>query len=158
MDDDNAERLRQFAQAFLPTRLSSRTNVFVTPRIPAKKLRGARNSFVDRQDGDGVLVLYDETVFGSAKVGFAITNKALVYNLAQSGTEPTKIKAAFRLRDIRTIEFKKLHFGCDVIVNGEQLFNATSLNGKDARALQELFDRALAGNFEVARAAPVDDV
>ncbi len=154
MDDDKAKRLNQFAQHFFRTRLSSATNVFVVPRIPRRKLARARRRFIDPQDGDVVLVLYDDTVFGSAKSGFAITDKALVYNLPLSATETSKIKSAFKLEDIQTIDFDKHFLTCDVIVNGRQLFNATSLSRKDAMALQRFFDHMLANDLDV----PSDEV
>ena len=48
-----------------------RNKIFVTPDIPAKKLSAARSQFISRDEE--VIVLYDDTVFGSAKDGIAIT-------------------------------------------------------------------------------------
>jgi len=145
MDAEQIARVQQLAPRLLPPLLSSRTNVSVSPSISLTKLRKARGSYIDHGDGDTVLVLYDETVLGSAKVGFAITDKALVYNLPPTSADPTRLKATFQLRDINTIEFRKNDLTCDVVINGVQTCNATSLNTKDALALQTLFDRVMTG-------------
>lgn len=48
-----------------------RNRIFVTPDIPVKKLNAARSQFILRDEE--VIVLYDDTVFGSGKDGIAIT-------------------------------------------------------------------------------------
>ena len=51
----------------------TRNRIFIAPDIPIKKLNAARSQFVFRDDE--VIVLYDDTVFGSGKDGLAITEE-----------------------------------------------------------------------------------
>jgi ribosomal protein L40E len=51
----------------------TRNRIFVNPDIPIKKLSAARSQFIFRDEE--VIVLYDDTVFGSAKDGIAITEE-----------------------------------------------------------------------------------
>lgn len=48
-------------------------------RIPEKKLRGAIGSYASQVDPQTVLLLQDNTVFGSAKIGFLFTNKSIYW-------------------------------------------------------------------------------
>lgn len=51
----------------------NRHGVYLTPNIPIKKLNAARSQFIF--SSDEVIVLYDDTVFGSGKDGIAITEE-----------------------------------------------------------------------------------
>jgi len=59
--------------------------VFLFENIPPKKLRNARESYATTiTEDETVILLYDDTVFGSAKEGFLLTTKRLYQkNLAE---------------------------------------------------------------------------
>ena len=48
-----------------------RNRIFVAPDIPAKKLENARSKFITMNDP--IVALIDDTLFGSAKDGLAIS-------------------------------------------------------------------------------------
>lgn len=59
----------------------SRLSLYLKPYIPRQKLRGALESYVvdEDVDADDILLLVDDTVFGSAKEGFVFTDKRFFY-------------------------------------------------------------------------------
>ncbi|MCL2563809.1 MAG: hypothetical protein FWE08_07220 [Oscillospiraceae bacterium] len=63
-------------------------NVWIFEQIPQKKLRNAIRSYASNMGHDEtVLVLYDDTVFGSSKEGFILTTRRLYgKNLMESGS------------------------------------------------------------------------
>ena len=66
--------------AFAQESLGSHDSLFFEPKIPAKKLKSARTMHADTLEHDEkVLVLFDDTVFGSAEEGFAITTDHFVW-------------------------------------------------------------------------------
>lgn len=52
-------------------------NIYFYPNIPAKKLAGARSSYVFEPMEEDILILIDDTVFGSAKDGAVVTSDRL---------------------------------------------------------------------------------
>ena len=55
-------------------------NVYLAPHIPAKKEANARKVHASHiPPDDPILVLYDDTVFGSAKVGYLMTPRGLYW-------------------------------------------------------------------------------
>ena len=50
---------------------NSRNRVFIDPDIPTKKLVNARSKYITRDEP--IIVLVDDTLFGSAKDGLAIS-------------------------------------------------------------------------------------
>jgi len=63
-------------------------NVFVFDQIPANKLRNATRAYARTMGNDEtVIVLYDDTVFGSSRDGFLLTTKRLYgKNILESGS------------------------------------------------------------------------
>ena len=55
-------------------------NLYKAPWIPEKKLNNAIEKYAEKVDPERVVFLYDDTVFGSAKDGFIITDSALYYH------------------------------------------------------------------------------
>lgn len=56
------------------------SNLFFRDNIPEKKLTNAIAKYASNVDSSRVVFLYDDTVFGSAKDGFLITDSALYYH------------------------------------------------------------------------------
>lgn len=59
--------------------LRSSDNIYFAPVIPNKKLQGAMTYLPHGVNPNEVLMLIDDTVFGSAKVGMCLTAKGLFY-------------------------------------------------------------------------------
>lgn len=82
IDNVYEDKILSFCQAFTETNGSRYSDIHCVPNIPAKKLRNALKTYGAShgiQSGD-VLVLYDDTVFGSAKKGFLLTADYLICN------------------------------------------------------------------------------
>lgn len=54
------------------------SNVFVAPEIPTKKLNNAAESMKLVDSINAIIAIYDNTLFGSAKDGFALTGEKIV--------------------------------------------------------------------------------
>ena len=95
-----------------------RNKIFVTPGIPAKKLSAARSQFITRDEE--VIVLYDDTVFGSGKDGIAITENYIYAK--QLWDVPKSIK----ISSIRSIssQSKSLN-SLEIYINGNLFITVT---------------------------------
>lgn len=74
MSDGMSELVKKVATQLVKP--EQRDRVYLTPTIPAPKLRNAIDSYADGVIEDNALALWDSTVFGSAKHGFLITTAA----------------------------------------------------------------------------------
>ncbi len=74
-------------------------DLHVAPDIPEAKLARASQSYLELAAGEEPLVLFDDTVMGSAKSGFCMTDRRIVWNggFLSGGT------AAVAYRDIRDL-------------------------------------------------------
>jgi hypothetical protein len=75
--------------------------VFIFPEIPPKKMQGALASYGGAVKAEDVLVLVDDTVFGSAKEGMLITSEVILAKplMGRSVAKP--------LEDIRSLSIAK---------------------------------------------------
>lgn len=101
-----------------------RNRIFVTPDIPVKKLNAARSQFVTRDDE--VIVLYDDTVFGSGKDGIAITEN---YIYAKQLWE---IPKSIKISSIRSItsQSKALN-NLEIYINNNHFMTVSSSDKAD---------------------------
>jgi len=53
--------------------------LFVKPNIPEKKLRNAIGAYTRLESGESIVALFDDTVFGSTKGGFCLTDRRLLW-------------------------------------------------------------------------------
>jgi len=75
------------------------TDVFVTPKIPDKKLNNAVKAFNCEDNLDSILAIYDNTLFGSAKEGLVFTGEKIIYK--PSSSEPTEL----HFNDFESVEY-----------------------------------------------------
>lgn len=66
-------------QSPLSFALQGQSSIYVSPNIPYKKFLGAQSYLPQHVQVDEVLILIDDTVFGSAKIGLCITSEGLYY-------------------------------------------------------------------------------
>jgi ribosomal protein L40E len=128
-----------------------RNKIFVTPGIPAKKLNAARSQFISRDEE--VIVLYDDTVFGSGKDGIAITEN---YIYAKQLWEVPK---SIKISSIRSIESQSKSLNnLEIYLNGN-LFITVSTPEKSDHAflvgiLKAAKDAAAKPEKKKGKAAP----
>lgn len=132
-----------------------RNKIFVTPGIPAKKLNAARSQFISRDEE--VIVLYDDTVFGSGKDGIAITEN---YIYAKQLWELPK---SIKISSIRSIESQSKSLNnLEIYLNGN-LFITVSTPEKSDHAflvgmLKAAKDAAAKTEKKKGKAAPTAEV
>ena len=82
MRDDTWNKIAEiYRKAKAPDRL------FLRGEIPEAKLLNAKTSYAPLNDGESVILLFDETVFGSSKEGFVLSSAALYSkNMWENGT------------------------------------------------------------------------
>lgn len=71
--------------------------IFFHPNIPAKKLAGATSGYATGIEPQNILILIDDTVFGSGKDGVVVTSDRLIFK------QKFDSAISFRLADIRQI-------------------------------------------------------
>lgn len=101
-----------------------RNRIFVTPDIPVKKLNAARSQFILRDEE--VIVLYDDTVFGSGKDGIAITEN---YIYAKQLWEVPKSIKISSIRSI-TSQSKTLN-NLEIYLNNNHFMTVSSSDKAD---------------------------
>jgi len=82
------------------------SDLHMAPAIPEKKLKNAIDAYAKTVDAERVLFLYDDTVFGSAKEGFLITDSGFYYKSILN-------ELSFRFNDVAShrIEDRKVGSG-----------------------------------------------
>lgn len=92
--------------------------VFIHPHIPPNKLHGAFSSYVPNtvQSSD-ILVLIDDTVFGGAKEGLALTEQAIYLK------EAFESPRYFALRHIESMTSSAEILTANLYINGHKVMN-----------------------------------
>ncbi len=106
---DRQEALRAFVRDLAAGLDDSPTYLYCAPRIPEKKLHNVLKSYAKGLgiEADEVLVLCDNTVFGSAKDGFILTAKDIVSS--EAGLVP--------LAEIERVEPSQSMWGGKMLLN-----------------------------------------
>lgn len=78
------------------------SKVFVAPQIPLKKVSGALSTYAKGIAPSDILVLFDNTVFGSAKDGVVITSKEI-----RLRENPASSVARFNLEKIGRVQWER---------------------------------------------------
>ena len=113
--------------------------VYIAPDIPPDKLRKARNGILGTLGpSEEVLVLYDDTLFGGCKDGFALTPTRFLYK------DLWEDAGAFPYNGIGSLEVVSDAAGCKVHIGGVSTAAMTVCDDKEAlaNALVELLRHA----------------
>lgn len=112
-----------------------RNRIFFSPDIPRKKLDNARSKFITRSEE--VLVLVDDTLFGSSKDGLAITEKYLYAKQAMELAKSVKISS------IRNVSGQSNRLGSlDIFINGNLFVNLSTIDKADHNFIIDLISLA----------------
>jgi hypothetical protein len=101
-------------------------------RLDHKKLRAAKDAYLQLDDeNESVLILYDDTVFGGAKDGFAITDKRFIAHM-MSSWGGSKRRFEMPLTEIQEFRIEKAQLATfDVSINGKVAGNISQVHGVD---------------------------
>jgi hypothetical protein len=124
--------------------------IFYGPFIPDNKLSTARQayaSFSPREESP--ILLYDDTVFGTGKTGFLITNEKFYYSMS-AGYGGSDTEGSFELSDIHSFHVQVNKMSSDIFVNDKKLGNVTQINRAEALVVEDFFDLIRSDAFQSA--------
>lgn len=104
-------------------------NIYFAPVIPNKKLQGAMSYLPHGVNPNEVLILIDDTVFGSAKAGMCLTAKGLFYKASFEDEQ------AYLFEHIQQVEADIGILSNSILINGHDELNFSQLDKGAIRAL-----------------------
>ncbi|MFL9560893.1 molecular chaperone DnaJ [Acinetobacter baumannii] len=102
--------------------LRSNDNIYFAPVIPNKKLQGAMTYLPHSVNPDEVLMLIDDTVFGSAKVGMCLTVKGLFYKASFEDEQ------VYLFEHMQRVDADIGMITSSILINGQDELNFTQLD------------------------------
>lgn len=105
--------------------LRNKDKFYVCPNIPRDKAQNAINAYCGNVDYGDVLVVLDETVFGSCKCGATLTTSSVFFK------EDFEKEKVFFLDDIYSCYAKKGLLGCAIYVNDNKVLGITQASYAD---------------------------
>lgn len=114
-------------------------NIYFSPIIPNKKLQGAMSYLPHGVSPNDVLMLIDDTVFGSAKVGMCLTAKGIFYK------ESFEDEQAYLFEHIQRIEADIGILTSSILINGQDELNFSQLDKGIVRTLVAFLNECCQG-------------
>ncbi|MDH2566671.1 molecular chaperone DnaJ [Acinetobacter baumannii] len=114
-------------------------NIYFAPVIPNKKLQGAMSYLPHGVNPNEVLMLIDDTVFGSAKVGMCLTAKGLFYK-ASFEDEQT-----YLFEHIQQVDADIGMLTSSILINGQDELSFSQLDKGVIRALVAFLNECCQG-------------
>jgi hypothetical protein len=152
------QAFRQWVRDYVPKRLVGRvsTDFHLHPDIPAKVLSGARSGYANAAPDEPFLVVYDNTLLGSATSGIVLTDRGIYWK----GSSPARHACYEELEDVR-FDGKKLVIRANSVEYRLGWPDMSKLTAGAAQplgeVLQEVFQKARA-ECVAAAPKPVDSV
>ncbi len=109
--------------------LRSSANIYFAPAISNKKLQGAMTYLPHGVSPNDILMLIDDTVFGSAKVGMCLTAKGIFYKASFEDEQ------AYLFEHIQQVEADIGVITSSILINGQDELNFTQLDKGMVRTL-----------------------
>ncbi|WP_227061689.1 J domain-containing protein [Acinetobacter baumannii] len=117
-------------------------NIYFSPVIPNKKLQGAMTYLPHGVSPTDVLMLIDDTVFGSAKVGMCLTAKGLFYKTSFEDEQ------AYLFEHIQQVEADIGMITSSILINGRDELNFSQLDKGVVRTLVAFLNECCRGKQE----------
>ncbi|WP_442838679.1 J domain-containing protein [Acinetobacter baumannii] len=131
-----SDRIVQSQWALL---LQASENIYFAPAIPNKKLQGAMTYLPHGVSPKDVLMLIDDTVFGSAKVGMCLTAKGIFYKASFEDEQ------AYLFEHIQQVEADIGILTSSILINGHDELNFSQLDKAAIRALAAFLNECCQG-------------
>ncbi|MDC4422668.1 molecular chaperone DnaJ [Acinetobacter baumannii] len=119
--------------------LRSNDNIYFAPVIPNKKLQGAMTYLPHGVNPNEVLMLIDDTVFGSAKVGMCLTAKGLFYKASFEDEQ------VYLLEHIQRVDADIGMITSSILINVQDELNFTQLDKGVVRTLVAFLNECCQG-------------
>lgn len=117
-------------------------NIYFSPVIPDKKLQGAMTYLSHSVSPNDVLMLIDDTVFGSAKVGMCLTAKGLFYKASFEDEQ------AYLFEHIQQVEADIGMITSSILINGRDELKFSQLDKSVVRTLVAFLNECCRGKQE----------
>lgn len=117
-------------------------NIYFSPFIPNKKLQGAMTYLPHCVNPNEVLMLIDDTVFGSAKVGMCLTAKRLFYKASFEDEQ------AYLFEHIQQVEADIGMNTSSILINGRDELSFSQLDKGVVRTLVAFLNECCRGKQE----------
>lgn len=114
-------------------------NIYFAPVIPNKKLQGAMSYLSHDVNPNEVLILIDDTVFGSAKVGMCLTAKGLFYKASFEDEQ------VYLFEHIQKVEADIGIITSSILINGHDELSFSQLDKGVVRALVAFLNECCQG-------------
>ncbi len=131
--------------------LRASDNIYFAPAIPYKKLQGAMSYLPQGIHPDEILMLIDDTVFGSAKAGLCVTATGLFYK------ESFGDEAVYLFKSIHHVEADIGVINHGIVLNRIETLTFTQLDKGTVRTLASFLNEVCQGETETDRAPPQID-
>jgi DNA-directed RNA polymerase subunit F len=131
--------------------LRASDNIYFAPAIPYKKLQGTMSYLPQGVHPDEILMLIDDTVFGSAKAGLCMTATGLFYK------ESFGDEAAYLFKNIHHVEADIGVINHGIVLNRVETLAFTQLDKATVRTLAEFLNEVCRGKTETYRTSPQID-
>lgn len=122
--------------------LRASDNIYFFPVIPNKKLQGAMSYLPHGVNPNDVLMLIDDTVFGSAKAGMCLTAKGLFYKASFEDEQ------AYLFEHIQQVEADIGILTSSILINGRDELNFSQLDKGVVRTLAAFLNECCQGKQE----------
>jgi hypothetical protein len=126
--------------------------IFFAPNIPSKKLENVLASYAKEARGEPVLVLIDNTGFGSAKDGGLITDRHIYAHNSLSA--PSKLD----LCEIQSVEFVEKFPSYPLMINGYEFLQTAYPEKPSMRLIKAMLLEIVARLHAAPTQAPVQPV
>ena len=117
-------------------------NIYFAPVIPNKKLQGAMSYLPHGVSPNNVLMLIDDTVFGSAKVGMCLTAKGLFYKASFEDEQ------AYLFEHIQQVDADIGILTSSILINGQDELSFSQLDKGIVRTLVAFLNELRQGKQE----------
>lgn len=131
--------------------LRASDNIYFAPAIPYKKLQGAMSYLPQGIHPDEILMLIDDTVFGSAKAGLCVTATGLFYK------ESFGDEAVYLFKSIHHVEADIGVINHGIVLNRMETLTFNQLDKGTVRTLASFLNEVCQGQTETYQAPPQID-
>lgn len=124
-------------QTVLRHHLKAQLGIYITPDIPYKKRLGAQYYLPEQINHSAILLLVDDTVFGSAKAGLVVTDMGLYYRA------DFESMSHYPFQMLQSIEAKLGLINHDLILNHQIQLDFTQLSSPSIQILAQVLNAFL---------------
>lgn len=114
-------------------------SIFIAPDIPEKKAMGAINAYAIDTKYDNIIILIDDTAFGSGKCGIVVTDYFLY------AKEDFESALKIDIRDIEHFSVKSGILSSELLVDGQKIISLTQPSRKALECIAEILNEHLHG-------------